>query len=200
MSTEDIISDAELIKRLTATLEPFALLADEVQPQVADDFKLTEAWASPKAGDLRRAREALSAIRARSNGEQVSGGDEIPAAANDDPKALADRRIYAFDQMADAWAEEVDLAAMIKNATSPMDLKPHAPADVRAEFRRRMEAQIDAIARQCFLEGAVRASLAAAPTPLSPTEDNGSTEDLVHADACAPANVEKVIDPTVGKQ
>ena len=77
--------------------------------------------------------------------------------ANDDPKAMADAQIEVIDRMADAWAEEVDLATMIKNATSPMDLKPHAPAEVRAVFRQRMEDQIDAIARQCFLEGASRA-------------------------------------------
>lgn len=64
-----------------------------------------------------------------------------------------------LDGQADQWAEEVNLTSMIKNATSPMDLNRNAPQSVRERFRLRMEAQIDAIARQAFIEGAMRVLL-----------------------------------------
>lgn len=74
-----------------------------------------------------------------------------------DAKATADMQLDVLDGMADVWAEEVNLTSMIKNATSPMDLNKSAPPEVRQRFRDRMEAQIDAIARQAFIEGAHRA-------------------------------------------
>lgn len=77
--------------------------------------------------------------------------------ATADQIAASDRAMDQLDALADAWAIEVELPQLIKAATSPMDLKPHAPADVRQRFRNRMEAQIDAIVRQAFLEAYMRA-------------------------------------------
>jgi hypothetical protein len=73
-----------------------------------------------------------------------------------DAQAKADLGIDILDGLADVWVEEVNLTSMIKNVTSPMDLNRSAPADVRQKFRDRMEAQIDAIVRQAFVEGALR--------------------------------------------
>lgn len=73
------------------------------------------------------------------------------------PEAKAEIQMHVLDGMADAWIAEVDLTSMIKNATSPMDLNKNATANVKEKFRLRMEAQIDAIARQAFIEGAHRA-------------------------------------------
>lgn len=75
----------------------------------------------------------------------------------DSARVSADHGMAVLDALADKWAAEVDLTSMIKNATSPMDLNAKAPDDVRQKFRLRMEAQIDAIARQSFIEGAYRA-------------------------------------------
>lgn len=77
--------------------------------------------------------------------------------SDDDVQAKADHGLAILDAIADAWAAEVNLTAMIKNAVSPMRLNRNAPDDVRERFTARMEAQIDAIARQAFQEGAYRA-------------------------------------------
>lgn len=76
---------------------------------------------------------------------------------NVDYQLLAKLQLDALDKMADAWADEVKLADMITNAASPMGLNSGTPADVRQKFRARMEKQMDAIARQAFVEGAHRA-------------------------------------------
>lgn len=72
----------------------------------------------------------------------------------------ADRRVEmqmdVLEALADAWAEEVDLTAMITNATSPMKLHRSAPSDVRDRFHDRMKSQLFAIAQQAFIEGAYR--------------------------------------------
>lgn len=69
----------------------------------------------------------------------------------------ADVGLAILDAQADAWAEEVDLTSIIKNATSPMRLSKIAPDEVRREFADRMEQQVYAIARQAFIEGMTRA-------------------------------------------
>jgi hypothetical protein len=61
-----------------------------------------------------------------------------------------------LEALADTWAGEVNLGDMITNATSPMNLTPRAPYDVKAKFHERMKNQIFAIAQQSFIEGAVR--------------------------------------------
>lgn len=70
---------------------------------------------------------------------------------------IAKLQLDALDRMADAWADEVKLDEMVSNAASPMQLNPGAPADVRVKFKERMEKQMNAIARQAFVEGAHRA-------------------------------------------
>jgi L-fucose mutarotase/ribose pyranase (RbsD/FucU family) len=70
---------------------------------------------------------------------------------------LAKLQLNELDKMAEAWADEVKLSDMIKNAASPMSLNSNVPSDVRQQFRARMEKQMDAIARQAFVEGAHRA-------------------------------------------
>lgn len=75
----------------------------------------------------------------------------------DDIHAKADHGLAILDALADAWAAEIDLTSMIKNATSPMLLTARAPKAVRERFKHRMEVQIDAIARQAFIEGVYRA-------------------------------------------
>lgn len=72
----------------------------------------------------------------------------------------AERRAQAqmdhLEALADAWAGEVNLASMVANATSPMDLNAGAPPDARQRFRERMKAQVFALAQHAFIEGAVR--------------------------------------------
>lgn len=71
-------------------------------------------------------------------------------------QAKADHGLAILDALADVWAAEVNLTSMIKNAVSPARLNQNAPDDVREDFIHRMEVQIDAIARQAFVEGAYR--------------------------------------------
>lgn len=73
------------------------------------------------------------------------------------PEEQAERQMDHLDAMADAWADEINLAGVVENITSPFDLSRAAPAEVVKHFRSRMKEQIDAWARQCFVEGAVRA-------------------------------------------
>lgn len=72
-------------------------------------------------------------------------------------RAKADYSLAVLDGIADKWAEDINLTAMIKNATSPMNLNNAVPRDIKAKFKNRMEANIDAIVRQAFIEGACHA-------------------------------------------
>lgn len=76
---------------------------------------------------------------------------------SDAPHLRADISLAKLDAITDQWHEECSITAMIKNACSPMNLTKNAPPEIRAKFKARMEAQIDAIVRQAFLEGMVRA-------------------------------------------
>jgi hypothetical protein len=69
----------------------------------------------------------------------------------------ADDAMSIMEGLADKWSAEVDLPSIIKNAVSPARLSRNAPDDVRERFIGRMEAQIDAIVRQAFIEGSYRA-------------------------------------------
>ncbi len=73
-----------------------------------------------------------------------------------DAQQKAEIGIDVLDGLADKWAIDVDLTSMIKNATSPMNLSRSAPDHVREKFRARMEAQINAVVLQAFVEGALR--------------------------------------------
>jgi hypothetical protein len=72
--------------------------------------------------------------------------------------AACERAMDWFDALADAWAIEVDLPTLIKACVSPMGLSRSAPDTVRQRFRDRMEAQIDAIVRQAFIEAYMAAA------------------------------------------
>ena len=74
-----------------------------------------------------------------------------------DEEKKADHACAILDGLADKWEAEVDLTSMIKSAVSPMGLNRNAPPEVIAQFTHRMEVQINAIARQAFIEGAYRA-------------------------------------------
>lgn len=108
-----------------------------------------EVGADGKLHELEPATEAADTLREAVNGKPS-------AAAEIDEPGAADVYLAHFDAMADHWSNEVNLTALIKMTVAPMDLTRRAPDDVRAEFKHRMEVQIDAIARQCFLEGANR--------------------------------------------
>lgn len=84
------------------------------------------------------------------------GGGSLMSEGNDEEAADADVSLTVLDALADRWAAEVNLTAMIKNAVSPMRLNRNAPDDVRQKFTARMEAQIDAIVRQAFIEAIIR--------------------------------------------
>ena len=73
-----------------------------------------------------------------------------------DAEQKAEIGIDVLDGLADKWAIDVDLTSMIKNATSPLNLNRSAPDHVREKFRARMEAQINAVVLQAFVEGALR--------------------------------------------
>jgi hypothetical protein len=74
---------------------------------------------------------------------------------SDDP--IDDIPLDSIEARADAWAERINLNAMIENALSPTRLSTSVPADIRAQFNKRMKEQVDAIVRQAFIEGAVHA-------------------------------------------
>lgn len=48
------------IEALEAALEPFAEIAKELEPMLADNYKNTMHWAVPTVGDLRRAALAMN--------------------------------------------------------------------------------------------------------------------------------------------
>lgn len=73
---------------------------------------------------------------------------------------LEGRAMSGLEGLADAWAAEVDLNAMLDNVVSPMQLDPNAPQSVRDDFTKRMKERADAIVRQAFMEGTYRARIA----------------------------------------
>jgi hypothetical protein len=68
-----------------------------------------------------------------------------------------DREMDILDAFADKWAQDCDLLGMIKNISHVINLNKNSPENIRQKFRLRMEAQIDAIIRLAFVEGAYRA-------------------------------------------
>ncbi len=83
--------------------------------------------------------------------------------ADNQTAADADMSLAAIEGHADAWAERINLNAMIENIASPMQLNRGAPDDVRDAFAKRMKEQMDALIRQAFIEGAVNAMDGFAP-------------------------------------
>lgn len=75
-----------------------------------------------------------------------------------DAKAQADHALAILDALADKWVEEIRLVDSIKHISHvTRNLRADTPADVREHFIGRQEAQIYAVARQAFIEGAYRA-------------------------------------------
>lgn len=87
-----------------------------------------------------------------------------------DAEDRAERAMQGMEAQADMWAEEVRLVDMVKNATSPARLNPAVPADVRRKMCDRMEAQVDALVRQAFLEGFLRGGLRAMDELAAPPD------------------------------
>lgn len=73
-------------------------------------------------------------------------------------RAKADHAMAILEALADKWAEEVRLVDMVKCCSHvTRNLRQSAPEEIREHFIGRQEAQIDAVARQAFIEGAYRA-------------------------------------------
>src|SRR5438128_1525490 len=82
----------------------------------------------------------------------------MPETQRDEAKAGADHALAILDALADKWVEEIRLVDSIKHISHvTRDLRQDAPKEVREHFIGRQEAQIYAIARQAFIEGAYRA-------------------------------------------
>lgn len=82
----------------------------------------------------------------------------MPKTQRDEAQAGADHALAILDSMADKWVEEIRLVDSIKHVSHvTRELRQDAPAEVREHFIGRQEAQIYAIARQAFIEGAYRA-------------------------------------------
>lgn len=68
-----------------------------------------------------------------------------------------ERAMAGLEAQADIWADETNLVVMVKNCGKvARGLTDRMPKDVREGFIGRLEAQIDAIARQAYLEGFYR--------------------------------------------
>src|ERR1700754_4205233 len=83
--------------------------------------------------------------------------DAIMSEAMANSKELTEHSVSALEGFADVWTAEVKLHEMIKDAIHVAWLDRSAPDDVRERFIARSEAQIDAIVRQAFMEGAYQA-------------------------------------------
>lgn len=71
-------------------------------------------------------------------------------------QAAVEQVLAAVDALADAWAVEVGLTSILKNISSPMELRPFPGGAERLRFRNRMEATTDALVRQAFMEAYLR--------------------------------------------
>jgi hypothetical protein len=84
----------------------------------------------------------------------MTATDETPT-----PEQIAacERAMDGLEAQADIWADEVDLVLIVKNLGKvARGLNDRMPKDVREGFINRLEAQIDAITRQAYLEGFMR--------------------------------------------
>lgn len=68
--------------------------------------------------------------------------------------AACERAMDGLEAQADIWADEINLVLIIKNiGAASRGLTDRMPPDVREGFINRQEANIDALARQAYLEG-----------------------------------------------
>lgn len=71
--------------------------------------------------------------------------------------AASERAIDGLAAQADIWADEIDLVVIIKSiGAASRALTDRMPTDVREGFINRQEANVDALARQAYLEGFMR--------------------------------------------
>lgn len=71
--------------------------------------------------------------------------------------AASERAMDGLEAQADIWADEINLVLIIKNiGAASRGLTDRMPADIRNGFINRQEANIDALARQAYLEGFMR--------------------------------------------
>jgi hypothetical protein len=71
--------------------------------------------------------------------------------------AAAGRAIDGLEAQADIWADEINLVVAVKHlGAAARGLSDRMPKDVREGFINRLEAQVDALARQAYLEGFYR--------------------------------------------
>lgn len=67
--------------------------------------------------------------------------------------AATERALDWMDAEADKWAAEVNLTGFIKNIVKVGQLGKNVPRAIRDKFTARQESLIDAMMRQCFVEG-----------------------------------------------
>lgn len=71
--------------------------------------------------------------------------------------AASERAMDGLEAQADIWADEIDLVLIVKNiGAASRGLTDRMPPDIREGFINRQEANIDALARQAYLEGFMR--------------------------------------------
>jgi|GEM_PF-5519863 len=74
-----------------------------------------------------------------------------------DDERKASEAVDALEAESDRWAEQVNLLASIKHIAHISRLAPTVPVAAREKMIARQEALLDALMRQAFIEGAMRA-------------------------------------------
>lgn len=74
-----------------------------------------------------------------------------------DDERKAGEAIDALEAESDQWAEQVNLLASIKHIAHISRLAQTVPVAAREKMIARQEAMLDALMRQAFIEGAMRA-------------------------------------------
>lgn len=71
--------------------------------------------------------------------------------------AASERAIDGLEAQADIWADEINLVVIVKQiGAASRGLTDRMPPDIREGFINRQEANVDALARQAYLEGFMR--------------------------------------------
>lgn len=126
---------------------------------------IIETYTEPGNAARHRRHDARERPRRSDSGQDIAARNQVAepgtstqkkAAAAMDDETKVQRQMDHLEALADAWAEEANITAMVNNVTSPMNLNAKAPADVKRKFHDRMNSQIFALMQQSFIEGAVR--------------------------------------------
>lgn len=83
---------------------------------------------------------------------------EFPNSSTPEQRAECDRVMCGLEQLAEKWAQEVDLPAMARMLAHPLRLSPKAPDDVREQLISRQEKLIARMIEQAWIEGAYHGS------------------------------------------